>query len=225
MITAQRQPGKFASKARLVRCLARAADPCAGCLLQAAQCEPKIHFRRAPQTRQRLVKGETLVREMRRTQRRSVRRSPCWQLRLQPCAVLREKSPVTQPDVWRQQFVISPVATRDMGMDSDARDAWAHHRDFGNLPKLSRVNNGNYYRSNPVRVQSDTAAGCSSTPRPASSSISRCSMTPVISNFGARFGSYCAINFKVAQHRIEPEQKGLRDRISQIWYLEPKWLR
>ena len=208
-----------------MRCLARAADPRPSDYLQAAQCEPKIHFRRAPQTRQRLVKGETLVREMRRTQRRTPRTSRWQQSRLQPRAVRVKKRPVTQPDVWRQQLVISPVATRDMGMDSDARDAWAHHRDFGNLPKLSRVNNGNYYRSNPVRVQSDRATGCPSTPRPASSSISRCSMTPVISNFGTRFGSYCAINFKVAQHRIEPEQKGLRDRISQIWYLEPKWLR
>ena len=101
LITAQRQPGKFAAEAHLVRCLARAADPRPGDYLQAAQCEPKIHFRRAPQTRQRLVKGETLVREMRRTQRRvqTIAAKTVRMAGLVPVA--SSVGEVTQPDVLR----------------------------------------------------------------------------------------------------------------------------
>ena len=36
----------------------------------------------------------------------------------------------------------------------------AHPRDFGNLSKLSRVNEGEHYRSDPVRVQSTISGKC-----------------------------------------------------------------
>lgn len=61
----------------------------------------KIEIRKAPQTRQRLVKGETLVREMRRTQRR-VQTIVAKTVRMAGLVpVASSVGEVTQPDVLR----------------------------------------------------------------------------------------------------------------------------
>ena len=65
--------------------------------------------------------------------------------------------PIAQPDIRSIRFGWSSTQQprRAVRTTSRGTDAIAHHREFGNLSELSRANKGNYYKSNPVRVQSD----------------------------------------------------------------------
>ncbi len=101
LIAAQRQPGKFTVRTcwqrdtgvgRLAPRQARASAELNG---------QKIAIRKAPQTRQRLVKGETLVREMRRTQRQASETGAAQTNQLDDDGVAMHIHGVTQPDVLR----------------------------------------------------------------------------------------------------------------------------
>ena len=65
--------------------------------------------------------------------------------------------PIAQPDIRSIRFGWSSTQQprRAVRTTSRGTDAIAHHREFGNLSELSRANKGNYYKSNPVRVQPD----------------------------------------------------------------------
>ena len=71
---------------------------------------------------------------------------------------------IAQPRICSSNWWSSAPRVRRRGSEvSRGTDASAHHHDYGNLSELSRANKGNYYRSNPVRVQSDgrwSAFGC-----------------------------------------------------------------
>lgn len=101
LIAAQRQPGKFIPHALSSLCTTSWCTLRRTVRYAAESNGQKIEIRKAPQTRQRLVKGETLVREMRRTQRR-VQTIAAKAVRTSGAvSVASSIGEVTQPDVLR----------------------------------------------------------------------------------------------------------------------------
>ena len=71
--------------------------------------------------------------------------------------MLLQKKSLRQSHRTITKFIAAAIHRQDAGILCDStvlRETLTHHRDLRNLSKLSRVEQGNHYRSDPVRVQS-----------------------------------------------------------------------